>query len=489
MGKIEKIEKLQKLKESGSLTEEEFKIEKEKILNNEVKDIKISFNAVLVIIIIVTLIICIGGLIWYFGLQQKEIGQTENGSKLIAQEKNNDTNESMSFTGIKSNYKNYNNDQQEILKYFDNDYFSFYTSDLQKFPNVFKDAKVVTNVKVLKVLKSTDEEFEVLALNWGPNPAGIEVNISNDDWKYDSEFLIISGKQLSKRLTAGSVATIYGKYIDIVNRGVDGKDYVLPEIDTFNVVDISTENAERFNYDTIKTVSEYIFGKDIKISKSKNSVYKITLDNQSNSNFKTFNIDAINSSIEYDKNDNNLDNNIEKKLYVGADFQHYIVTTFDSKTKHIYIDYFDRDFKKMWSREFDYVSNKQTFSPMDYSSSKMAVVIDNELNLLDLKTGENIIEPQIVGEKIKVVMMNDGVVLIGDNNKDTFMKVSYEGKVIFKVNGNTSLNIWYAQTQIVNNKLRVLLEGYNDEDIPRGMKYVALNNDGTIESETEDIMY
>ena len=108
MGKIEKIEKLQKLKESGSLTEEEFKIEKEKILNNEVKDIKISFNAILVIIIIVTLIICIGGLIWYFALQQKEIGKTENGSKLIAQEKNNDTNESMSFTGIKSNYKNYN---------------------------------------------------------------------------------------------------------------------------------------------------------------------------------------------------------------------------------------------------------------------------------------------------------------------------------------------------------------------------------------------
>lgn len=65
MGKIEDLEKLQKLKENKIITNEEFEIEKSKILN-DTKDnkqsnspIKIKFNYIMVIFIIIVFIIVI----------------------------------------------------------------------------------------------------------------------------------------------------------------------------------------------------------------------------------------------------------------------------------------------------------------------------------------------------------------------------------------------------------------------------------------------
>lgn len=66
MGKIEDLEKLQKLKENKIITNEEFEIEKDKILN-DIKDnnkqsnspIKIKFNYIMVIFIVLVFIIVI----------------------------------------------------------------------------------------------------------------------------------------------------------------------------------------------------------------------------------------------------------------------------------------------------------------------------------------------------------------------------------------------------------------------------------------------
>ena len=43
MGKLDDLERLHKLKESGALTEEEFEIEKKKILNNDVEIVEDAY--------------------------------------------------------------------------------------------------------------------------------------------------------------------------------------------------------------------------------------------------------------------------------------------------------------------------------------------------------------------------------------------------------------------------------------------------------------
>ena len=84
---------------------------------------------------------------------------------------------------------------------------------------------------------------------------------------------------------------MYGSYKSIDTYTVDGKSYTVPTINVYNV----TTDDKRFDLDTIKNVATYIFGPDIKLSNpNKDSMvtwfysYLVTLDNQSNDNFKSF---------------------------------------------------------------------------------------------------------------------------------------------------------------------------------------------------------
>ena len=483
-------------------------MEKEKKKSNKILLIMVS-------ILLITLIV-IGVLI----LNKLNINNTvptslnssnskEDDKKLESASANPSSNEttSTSFANLKADDKNFNETQSIIIDYFDNNYFhSVAISDFQRYPQVFKGAKIETNVIILKILKSTDDEFEVLAVQGGSLAADVNTGETSaytgydiekmdiSDWSENS-LIVIKGKQLNKRLTKGDVITLYGRFNDVSNFSIDGKDYILPVANTINIVQLTSNDKYRFNSDKIKTVAEYIFGKDIKMStpdikEDYNSeayfaldpFYKITLDNQSNANFSVFNMYRNYGLITY----NEYSKNVVKKLFVGADFQHYIVTTYDINLKHIYIDYFDNDLKKLWNREYDYNSNKiDNYSPIDYTATQLAIVIDNDLHLIDLTTGEDKITPVLVGSKIKINMMSDGIILIGNDNKDSIMKVDYNGQIIFRTNGNISFkNIDNTSTQIINDKMVVWLSGTGNDGIPYE-KYLVLNSDGTIDTETE----
>jgi hypothetical protein len=77
--------------------------------------------------------------------------------------------------------------------------------------------------------------------------------------------------------------------------------------------------------------------------------------------------------------------------------------------------------------------------------------------MIDTKTGEDKCPPTMVGEKISLDIVSDGVILIGPGNKDNVMKTDYEGKIIWKssidfevkacdlfqiVNGNVVASLW-----------------------------------------------
>lgn len=432
--------------------------------------------------------------------ENQETKQIEEPSKNIE----NNIAEKVSFANMNGDDENLNDIQKDIVNYFDNDYFWFFSKYAQKYPQVFQGAKVMTSAAVVKVLKSTNEEFEVLAVDCGPTVYNYYENAKIEDIPVE-QLLVISGKQLNERLSTNNMFMLYGRYVDVENKEIDGKTYMVSKIQANNIVrtenDYSNNFKDKHSFNTIKNVAEYIFGKDIKVNQAvagqdykandeTNNFYKITLDNQSNANFKVFNMYRSKGEITYNKIHNELSDNIQKNLFISADFNHYIVSTYDKETKHVYIEYFDRDLKKQWSREFDYASTKAFTSPMDYNDKQMAVVVDNDLYLIDLETGENVIEPVMVGEKIKVNMLNDGIVLIGDNNKDTIMKVDYTGKVMFKTNGNTSMNtISSAELQIINEKLVLFISGTYGSGIDSMPfeKYIVINNEGKIETSSEDL--
>ncbi len=510
MGKIEKLEKLQKLKESGAITEQEFNTEKEKLMsdkNTSNKKIKVMIAIIALILVIV------GGIfaVYYFTNNNTQISTNENtvtedGFEQTSANVYANGTDNVSFANMNSDDGNLDSTQQEILKYFDNNYFMYYSSLAQKYPQIFKDAKVQLNCTVVKVLSSTDDEFSVVVTNYFMDQ-GTAISENLDELNENS-LLILKGKQLSKRLVKGDWINVYGRYNDVVTSEIDGKSYTIPQVTAINVI---PDGSQRFEFNTIKTVAEYIFGKDIKINEpvygqdykdgetvngvetyyngEDASFYKVTLDNQSNANFKVFNMYKNDGLITYNRVHNGLSNNIQKNLWVSADFQHYIVSTYDEDLDYVYIDYFDKDLNKVWSREFQYTSTKAFTSPMDYTDKQMAVVVDNDLYLIDLETGEDIIEPVIVGEKVKVNMMDDGIILIGDNTKDTIMKVDYTGKVLFRTNTSYLTTIESASTQIINGKMVVYLTGTMVDPSDGGAYpdagFVVINSDGTLEVETQ----
>ena len=379
---------------------------------------------------------------------------------------------------------NLTDEQKEVLKYFDNDYFSVWNCEfLQRYPKIYKGAQLEISCSVAKVIKSTNEEFEALMVifdGYGDAPT----------LESTSNIFVLKTKQLDERLIEGDNLKLYGRYTDIGTYEVDGKSYTVPIVNAINIVKTNSVESRRFNLDTITTVAKYIFGDDIKIRKPVSGTdfelgphyypedffYLVTLDNQSNANFKAFDIHQDYGYISYNYKHNDLPDTVEKRLFISADFNHFIVSTYDSGTEHVYIENFNKNLEKIWGREFSYNSNDETdLSPMDYTAKQMAFVIDNDLYLIDLE----------------VVMLSDGILLIGDDTKDTIMKVGYDGQIIYKTNVETKMDRFNSVcTQIVNGKMVVCILGevgdqYYASDYRE--KYIVLNSDGSIELETEDI--
>ncbi len=406
--------------------------------------------------------------------------------------------QSLSFSNMNSDDGNLTEQQRAVINYFDNDYLFLHCDieNIQKYPQIFENAKVYTIGGVVKVLESTDEEFEVLMFDdcdgyyYGDHPTGEYTLTDSSDRLY-----ILKGEQLNERLVEKDFIQIYGRYVGVETREINGNTYTIPVISAMNVSDYG---EDKFDAETIRDIAKYIFGEDIKVNEQNQYNYLVTLDNQSNANFKAFNMSKSQGIITYDIDYNNLTDNITKKLFISSDFNHYIVSTYDSSLKYVYIDYFDKNLNKLWSREFEYNSTDETnYSPMDYNETQMSIVIDNDLYLIDLETGENIIEPVLVGNKTKVLMMNDGIILIGEENKDLVMKVNFEGKIMYRIDGDTNLTkVENIATQIVDGKLIIKVSGVDENAIARGEedidlidieKYMVINNDGTVEYSTKDL--
>lgn len=338
--------------------------------------------------------------------------------------------------------------QKEVLRYFDNDYFQpgFWDYDgLNKYPDVYKGAQIDVMIYISKIIKSTDTEFEILGLMCG----GSEEVVPLDD-----TYIVIKGKQSTKRPTEGDAFRVFGRYSNINTYKVDGKSYTVPTIEAFYTCDINA----RFDKETINNVAKYIFGNDFKMSReSEWSPYQVTLDNQSNENFKSFDFDYQNGSITDTRNDE-----YQRSINISADLKHYIITSYNEGTKILYLEYYDRDFKKLWGREFDNV----TTYPMDYTSKKIAIAADNDLYIIDTVTGKDLIEPAFVGEKIDVMITESGTLLVSKTKEDMVMKVSDKGEILWRFDSNYDMQdgIMQGGIQVVNGKYVFIYNAYEEAD-------------------------
>lgn len=385
-------------------------------------------------------------------------------------------NSSISFANMKldNTSLNLSDAQKDVLRYFDNDYFGgIEYDDLQRYPDLFQGSQISFSGEIKKIVKSTDTEYEML--------------VNYNGGTYDKDTLVyIKGEQRIKRFIEGDFINIDGRYTGIDTYTVDSKSYTIPTINIFNAYDTS---SAKFDLDTINSVAKYIFGNDIKISEFHDTGnYLVTLDNQSNNNFKSFvfytNQGKIVDSREFDNYYNNQSTapeTTERNLYISADLQHYIITVFDRNTHIAYLEYYDKSLKKIWSREF---SEVDAFK-MDYTSDIIVLVANNDLYEIDCSNGKDIIEPVLVGEKIDVQMEKDGIILIGNDKNDMIMFVDMKGNIVWKVSSKyspVSYDLDYSSSvQIIDNNYAVSWTAVS----PENTAYILLDPDGNILLETD----
>lgn len=247
------------------------------------------------IIILAVIIIVLAYTLISNSINKNNSESQDDGFKQIGSNGSQITN--LSFSSMKSENEELalTDEQRTVLDYFDNDYFEYGIDydyeDLQRYPTVFENSKISTQVGIIKVIKSTNEEFEALVqLGAGEGPIPTIQEVEEGIYK---DVVVLKCNQLEDRLIEGELATFYGRYGTVESYEIDGKNYNVPTVNASKVI----KGYERYSLEDITTVAKYVFGDDIKIREAVYGIdtgnpttkeYVVTLDDQSNANFKSF---------------------------------------------------------------------------------------------------------------------------------------------------------------------------------------------------------
>ncbi len=350
---------------------------------------------------------------------------------------------------------NLTEDQIKVLKYFDTDYLRVYDYDnLQRYPTIYKNAQICFPAIIHKVLEYDDEKFKCLAymdFEWNSGLVALK-----------KEPIIIYGKQSGNaRLIKGDCLYFYGRYIDSKSIEINGKTNIYPHVSVnyFSEYDDAHGcSTALFDIDYVSDVAKILLGENIKIKvpvafedyqpdeyhNYQYYWYLVTPENQSNANFKKFEFPALGGFFcDPDALENPL-----KNYYVSADFKHFIVTTFDKNSNLMYLDYYDREFNKIWGREFKDIDNVE----LDYTSDYIYLSANNDLYCISTKNGKDKMSPVMVGEKIKITVVKDGIIMVGTGNKDNIMKVDFDGDIVWKSSIDLDVN-GCSKVQVVDENI------------------------------------
>lgn len=355
-------------------------------------------------------------------------------------------------------------EQQLVAQYFDNDYIDITQYEfLARYPSIFEDSQICFTGTVQKIIKSTDNEYEMLV--WvGKNEAryyyrNSDMGVSYDEYKENTKdnLIIIKGAQTDTRLMIGDEIVGYGRYTKIETKTIDGVSYTIPTVNTYRTFfNTSISSPDKFDADFIKKVAKSLFGNDIEVREASDGEdynssagmmncnftdYPFMIcepENQSNSKFTKYRMYMKQGVIEDAKSKSSVsgtgtdvdDSKIIRKIEFAPDFEHYLIYTFDTSLNSLSVAYYDKDFKKIWQRDFEETIN----GVYDYTKNNFYIVANNDLYIIDMQTGEDVFKPSYVGEKTDIRKVTDGLIMFSASKSDSVMKTDLEGNIVWKTN-------------------------------------------------------
>ena len=402
---------------------------------------------VIISIIIATIIIVLVGIIIFLLLRSDtKLGSNDNimpnENSVDKEETNkNDKTEtnvsetSLSFKQMDPSDTNLTDSQKEIAKFFNEDFFHPYSyEELVRYADMLKNINISCYCQINQILSSDDQNFEALSQWAAYNDElwGGTVNLTNP--------IIIKGAKPEKMVIKGDNLTLRGKLVGAETREINGENEYLPVIE---IIDIG-EDYYWYSEDTIRQVSKLVFGNNIKVRRPtdeemtkmvgnyfyeyEDHVWLIEMENQSNLNFKVFDIWQSSPSglITYNPlyNEGVESDYLNKQLFVTPDLQKYIVFNMSRKDNYVYIDIYDRNLNKLWAKE---ISNASQIV-WDATNTNLIFVSDNDLYNINIETGETVFETY-VGKKTDIRIVDNGYILLNTESDDTVMFVDKDGNI------------------------------------------------------------
>lgn len=392
--------------------------------------------------------------------------------------------------------------QKAVLSYFDDDYLVPPSYEfLRRYPNVFDGAQIRIWGTVKKVISMDADHYELILwfnIGWAEYTYGYN-NLKDN---YDGDLIHLTGKTGDTWFMEGDTLLIYGRYEGVKSVDLDGSSYVIPNINVhgeyFYPPNSSNEfysYVEKYSAEDIKVVAENIFGNDIEVRKpipgtdvtediyglweetsgDKCPYYIVELENQSNAKFTKY-FFAAGADIDYgdarvsDAKDALNPSGIERYIEFAADFKHFFLFTYDTNLENLTLEYYDSKLEKVWKREF----SETTSALYDYTKNNIYLVANNELYIINIETGEDTFAPAYVGEKTAIRKLSDGILLVSKNKSDGVMKMSLDGRMIWKTNLSADTH-FLDGIQLVGETI-VLDQYYWNSPGDCGTHYIVLDN-------------
>jgi hypothetical protein len=334
-------------------------------------------------------------------------------------------------------------DQKELIRYFDSDYFSYDKEFFERYSKYFVGCQIYTEVSVKKIISSKDGAYTFIAT---------DTSHHNDGADLETPIMYVNCPTLDIGLMEGDDVVVYGIFKGMESKEVDGTTYNLASVEGYSKTHMSYSNSNTgevvYSYNQVKDFAHTMFGQDIKIDKSDDTLYKITFENQANANFNNVTMIALvdNFFDSYGENNRIWAEDSDENTYniiVSSDFEHFYYFDTNESTNQTTIAYYDKDFKKQWQREFEGTESLA----YDYTKNNFYLAINNNLYIINSETGEDTYSPTYVGKQIDVRKSADGIYLIKDgggaNNDvkaDVLMKCDLTGKIIWSASMESNYN-------------------------------------------------
>ena len=409
-------------------------------------------------------------------LTPEEIEAQENFANSTSK---NDTDVGLRNIKIDTADRELNETQKIVLQYFDEDYLDVPSYEfLRRYPTVFQDAQMAVYGTVKKVLSVDSTTYKlILWLNVSPQM------LEYAEEMYPGEYIIITGKIGSSVYMEGDAILGYGRYTGLETVDVDGISYTIPTVNMLSsyyaeTTHVALRSAIKHDYSTIKTVAKAIFGNDIEvreveigtdISEEMGMMYEnfykdlpmllVELENQSNANFKKFIFRTDQGEIIDAKDTVSLDSAITRNIEFSADFEHFFLFTHNTSLESLTLAYYDKDLHKIWEREFEEATN----AVYDYTKNNLYIVVNNQLYIINLETGEDTFTPTYVGAKADIRKLSDGILMVSKSKSDGIMKCQLDGSITWMTNLQNDIES-VTGLQLVGDNIVIQYEDTNYEE-------------------------